>query len=118
MTPLTVDLPPEMRARLSAEAERRRVSESAFLQAILEKVLAQAEKALAQAESLAELTQSVAEPREPSAGAPRTTGRMSCLDLAGDLIGCVRSGTPDLATNPRYLEEAIVRDARRWQDDI
>lgn len=74
MTPLTLDLPPEMRARLSAEAKRRHVSEA--------------------------------------------TGRLSCLDLAGDLIGCVQSGVPDLATNPRYLDEAIVRDARRWRDDI
>lgn len=61
--------------------------------------------------------QPVAEPREPGVDQPENSGRVSCLDLAGDLIGCVRSGTPDLATNPRYLEEAIVRDARRWRKD-
>ena len=74
MTPHTRDLPPEMRARLSEEAQR-----------------------------------------EPGVDQPESSERTSCLDLAGDLIGSVRSGTPDLATNPRYLEEAIVRDARRWR---
>ena len=28
--------------------------------------------------------------------------RVSCLDLAGDLVGCVE-GPPDLATNPKYM---------------
>jgi hypothetical protein len=28
--------------------------------------------------------------------------RVSCLDLAGDLAGCV-DGPPDLATNPKYM---------------
>lgn len=96
-----------MRARLSAEAKRRHVSESAFVQAIVAEALAGAEA------PVAEPAQPVAEPRETSTDSPRATGRMNCLDLAGDLIGCVRSGVPDLATNPRYLDEAIVRDARR-----
>ena len=105
MTPLTLDLPPEMRARLSEEAERRNVTESAFVHAVVE-------KALAAAESVAEQARSTAEPREPGEYRPRSSARTSCLELAGDLIGCVRSGTPDLATNPRYLEGAIARDAR------
>jgi hypothetical protein len=28
--------------------------------------------------------------------------RVSCLDLAGDLVGCL-DGPPDLATNPKYM---------------
>lgn len=100
MTPLTLDLPPEMRARLSAEAKRRHVSESAFVQAIVAEALAGAD---------------VLVPVDD--GADGTASGVSCLDLAGDLIGCVRSGSPDLATNPQYLEEAVVRDARRWKGD-
>ena len=110
MTPLTLDLPPEMRARLSEEAERRNVTESAFVHAVVE-------KALAAAESVGDQARSTADPSEPGEYRPRSSARMSCLELAGDLIGCVRSGTPDLATNPRYLEEAIERDARRWRKD-
>lgn len=37
----------------------------------------------------------------------------SCTDLAGDLVGAVRSGRTDLATNRRLLEEAMLQDARR-----
>lgn len=111
MMSLTLDLPPEMRARLSEEAERRNITESAFVHAVVEKALAAAD------ESVAEQVQPGTEPRGPGVDQPQSAGRTSCLDLAGDLIGCVRSGTPDLATNPRYLEEAIVRDARRWRKD-
>ena len=99
MTPLTLDLPPEMRARLSAEAKRRHVSESAFVQAIVAEALAGAE---------------VFVPADDGAAA---ASGVSCLDLAGDLIGSVRSGKLDLATNPQYLEEAIARDATRWKGD-
>ncbi len=28
--------------------------------------------------------------------------RVSCLDLAGDLVGCL-DGPPDLATNPKHM---------------
>ena len=42
--PLTLDLPPEMRARLSEEAQRRNVTESAFVHAVVEKALADAEE--------------------------------------------------------------------------
>lgn len=111
MMPLTLDLPPEMRARLSEEAERRKVTESDFVYAAVAKALAEAE------ESVGNQAQPAAEPREPGVDHPESSGRVSCLDLAGDLIGCVRSGTPDLATNPRHLEEAIVQDARRWRKD-
>lgn len=105
MTPLTLDLPPEMRARLSEEAKRRNVTESAFVHAVVG-------KALAAAEAGADQARPTADPSEPGEYRPRSSARMNCLELAGDLIGCVRSGTPDLATNPRYLEEAIERDAK------
>ena len=100
-----------MRARLSEEAERRNITESAFVRAVVEKALADAE------EPGMDQAQPLAEPREPGVDQPKSSERVSCLDLAGDLIGCVRSGIPDLAPNPRYLEEAIVRDARRWRKD-
>ena len=38
--------------------------------------------------------------------------RVTCADLAGDLIGSV-TGPIDLSTNPRYLDEAIRKDAQR-----
>jgi hypothetical protein len=35
--------------------------------------------------------------------ADRTNGaRVSCLDLARDLVGCL-NGPPDLATNPKHM---------------
>ena len=33
---------------------------------------------------------------------PKNGASLSCLDLAGDLAGCVE-GPPDLATNPKYM---------------
>ncbi len=36
--------------------------------------------------------------------APRKDRAASCLDLAGDLAGCL-SGPRDIATNPKYLED-------------
>lgn len=32
-------------------------------------------------------------------------GFTSVFDVAGDLIGSVESGVPDLATNPKYLDD-------------
>jgi predicted DNA-binding protein len=29
----------------------------------------------------------------------------SALDLAGDLVGCIKDGSPDLSSNPRYLDD-------------
>jgi hypothetical protein len=29
--------------------------------------------------------------------------RQSILELAGDLVGCVKGGPPDLSTNPKYM---------------
>lgn len=30
--------------------------------------------------------------------------RMSALELAGDLVGCLKGGPRDLSTNPRHME--------------
>lgn len=100
MTPLTLDLPPEMHARLSEEAERRNVSESAFVQEIVAKVLADADGGSASADG-----------RLATAPQPR---QLSCLEAAGDLVGSVQ-GPSDLSTNPRYLEEGMTMDMDRWQ---
>ena len=40
----------------------------------------------------------------------------SCIDLAGDLVGAVRSSRTDLATNRQLLDEAMLQDARRAAD--
>ena len=42
-----------------------------------------------------------------------TVATRSCADLAGDIVGAVRSGRTDLATNRRVLDEAVAQDARR-----
>lgn len=34
---------------------------------------------------------------------PKPKGFVSALDKAGDLVGCFK-GSPDLATNPKYME--------------
>ena len=36
--------------------------------------------------------------------APRKDRAASCLDLAGDLAGCLK-GPRDIATNPKYLDD-------------
>ena len=37
----------------------------------------------------------------------------SCAGQAGDIVGAVRSGRTDLATNQRLLDEAVTQDAHR-----
>ena len=130
MTPLTLDLPPEMRARLYAEAKRRHVSESAFIQAMVAKALAGPEVLAPVKGATASASDPRATQRQPdflgTAGdlswsiegpAELSKTGVSCLDLAGDLFGSVRSGNPDLATNLQYLEETIVKGVTRWRGD-
>lgn len=83
---LTVRVSPELGARLVAEASRRHVTKSDLVRLLLEDGLT-----------------------ERQGDAPP----VSCADLMGDLIGCVDSGIPDLTTNPKYIEEAIVADYER-----
>ena len=76
MTTISLKLPDILATRLAEEAQRRRTSKSAVIRECVEKML---------------LT-------------PRKGQAASCLDLAGDLAGCL-SGPRDIATNPKYLED-------------
>lgn len=84
MSVLTVRVSPELHARLSAEAGRRRVTRSSLVRHIIERAL------------------------EDAAGPPA-----SCADVMRDLIGCVDSGRSDVSTNAELLEEAVVADWER-----
>ena len=85
MHTLSIKLPAELHAAIDSEARRRNVTRSALLRDIVEKGL-----------------DGLPEPAAPN-----------CADLMSDLIGSVDSGHDDLATNPRFLEEAIVADSGR-----
>ena len=82
---LTVKLPAELHATLTNEARRRNVTRSSLVRQIIENALI----------------------READAPSP------SCLGLTGDLVGAVRSGRTDLATNRRLLDEAVAQDVHR-----
>ena len=85
MNGLSVKLPDELHAVLSREARRRNVSRSSLV-------------------------------REFIANALSDRGDVppaSCADLAGDLVGAVRSGRSDLVTNTRLLDEAVAQDSHR-----
>ncbi|MCY4350870.1 MAG: ribbon-helix-helix domain-containing protein [Thiotrichales bacterium] len=82
---LTVKLPTELHATLTSEARRRNVTRSSLVREIIERALT----------------------RDADAAPP------SCAGLAGDLVGAVRSGRPDLATNRHLLDEAVYQDAHR-----
>ena len=89
MNVLTVKLPGELHSTLTSEARRRNVIRSALVREIIESALV----------------------RDTDAAA------LSCTELAGALVGSVRSGCSDLATNRRLLDEAVARDARRGDAD-
>ena len=85
MNVLTVRLPAELHAALTIEARRRNVTRSSLVRQIIESVLI----------------------READAASP------SCLGLTDELVGAVRSGRSDLATNQRLLAEAVTQNADR-----
>ena len=87
MNVLTVKLPAELHATLTSEARRRNVTRSSLVREIIEDALA----------------------RDSDAESP------TCAGLAGDLVGAVRSGLTDLATNRGLLAEAVSRDVQRGQ---
>lgn len=89
MNILTVKLPPDLHATLTSEARRRNVTRSSLVRQIIETALV----------------------RDTAVASP------SCAALAGDLVGAVRSGRSDLATNRQLLDEAIVQDANRGTAD-
>ena len=76
MTTISLKVPDTLDSRLSEEAQRRRTSKSVVIRECVEKVLL----------------------------APRKDRAASCLDLAGELAGCLK-GPRDIATNPKYLDD-------------
>ena len=85
MEVISVKLPPALRAKVAAEAQRRNVSQSTIVRESLERVLM----------------------------GPTSHGEASCVDLAGSLVGSLRSGRRDLSTNKQLLADAMVSNARR-----
>jgi len=39
--------------------------------------------------------------------------KVSCIELAGNLLGSFQSGRADLSTNKKLLAEAVISNARR-----
>lgn len=72
-----------LHAVLSREARRRNVTRSALVREVIEQ-----------------------------AYGGSGTAAPSCTELAGNLVGAVRSGRTDLATNRQLLEEAMLQDAQ------
>ena len=85
MNILTVELPGALHATLTCEARRRNVTRSSLVREILENALVR----------------------------DTTLAARGCADLAGDLVGAVRSGCSDLATSRGLLAEAAAQDAQR-----
>jgi Arc/MetJ-type ribon-helix-helix transcriptional regulator len=82
---ISVKLPPALRARIAAEAQRRNVSQSTIVRESLERVLT----------------------------GPASRGETSCVDLAGSLVGSFRRGRRDLSTNKKLLADAMASNGRR-----
>jgi len=80
---MSVKLPPALRAKVAAEAQRRNVSQSTIVRESLERVLS----------------------------GPTSRSEASCMDLAGSLVGSLRSGRRDLSTNKKLLADAMVSNA-------
>ena len=89
MNILTVELPGELHAALTNEAQRRNVTRPSLVREVLENALDRG-----------------------TSTAPR-----SCADLAGDLVGAVRSVRSDLGTSRGLLAEAVAQDAQRSVTD-
>jgi hypothetical protein len=79
MSTLTIELPDDLAARLEAASAQAHIAPAQLVRATLEKALP-------------------ANTAEPAAGGP------SLYDLMKDGLGCVKSGVPDLATNPQHME--------------
>jgi hypothetical protein len=82
---ISVKLPPALRAKITAEAQRRNVSQSTIVRESLERALT----------------------------GRGTRGEASCIDLAGKLVGSFRSGRRDLSTNKKLLADAMAANGRR-----
>ena len=82
---ISVKLPPALRAKVAAEAQRLAHDRGLGDVATLERALT----------------------------GPASRGEASCADLAGSLVGAFQSGRRDLSTNKKLLADAIASNARR-----
>lgn len=82
---ISVKLPPALRAKIAAEAQRRNVSQSTIVRESLERVLTDS----------------------------ASRGEQNCADLAGGLVGSFRSGRRDLSSNKKLLADAMLSNAPR-----
>jgi Arc/MetJ-type ribon-helix-helix transcriptional regulator len=73
---LSVKVPEALDRKITAAVKRRGVQKSSVVREALERYLDETHEAR----------------------------KGSFLDLAGDLIGCVKDAPPDLASNPKHLE--------------
>jgi hypothetical protein len=85
MDVISVKLPAPLRLKLAREARRRNVPQCVIVRESIERALTEA-----------------------GTGATR-----KCSDLAGDLVGSIRSGRPDAGTNKALLAEAVLADYKR-----
>lgn len=85
MEGISIKLPADLRRRLAAEARRRKMTQSAIVRESLEHVL----------------------------GSPGKRKSPSSAELVRDLVGSIRSGQSDLATNKAHLERAMLESDRR-----
>jgi predicted transcriptional regulator len=86
MENISVKLPQLLHAKVSEEARLRSVSKSTIIREALERSLDQR---------------------------GRKTKDINCAALAAGIIGAVRSGRRDLATNKSLLAQVILDDAKR-----
>jgi predicted DNA-binding protein len=86
METISLKLPPSLHAKVSDEARRRSVSKSTVIRESLERTLNEIED---------------------------TAKAASCATLAAGLIGSVRSGRRDLATDKSLLAQTMLDDAKR-----
>ncbi len=86
METISVKLPAAVRRKLAVEANRRNVAQSVIVRESIERALARSRNR-----------------DEP----------VSCAEIAGELIGAMRSGREDSATSKELLEEAMLQSKRR-----
>jgi hypothetical protein len=76
MPTVSLKLPTDLSRKLTVAAKRQKTTKSALVREALESFFAEGNGAKF----------------------------VSCLDLAGDLVGSLDSGIPDLATNKKHME--------------
>jgi hypothetical protein len=87
MKTVALELPDALDARLEAAAGERKIDKAQLVRVALETYLA--------GDPAATMGPEVEAERKPVPG--------SCLERAGDLVGCLE-GPGDLSTNPKYME--------------